>query len=346
MMTTPDKIQAIPKAELHRHLDCSMRQSTLKELARAAGLDVPTNEAQFDKTFLVTTPMTDLESVLKKFLVAQQMLSSEEILTRLAREVVEDAAAEGVRILELRYAPTFIQGGHPHLTFEKIHQALLAGIRQTQHLPIAVGLIMIVQRTLPMNEAEYVVDFAIENKKTLVALDLADNESGFAPKPFAPMFMRARKAGLNITVHAGEADYPEAPKVVMDAINLLGAQRIGHGFQIHRDRTAMEFVRDKKIPLELCPTSNWLIGAVLSINQHPFRKLMEFGIPVTINTDDPGVFKIDLRHEYQALAQNLDLSPTEFEKCNDFAAAASFIPLEQKQKYWPRTINESIVFRG
>src|SRR6478609_2422375 len=104
-------LRAIPKAELHRHLECSMRPSTLKELARAQGIHVPENEEEFKREFLVTEPMADLGAVLKKFMVTQKVLSSPEVLTRITREIIEDCSAEGVRILELRYAPTFIQEG-------------------------------------------------------------------------------------------------------------------------------------------------------------------------------------------------------------------------------------------
>ena len=122
-----NKLRDIPKVELHRHLDCSMRLETMKELARAQGIEVPLTEAEIKAKFLVVEPMKDLAAVLQKFLTAQQILNSPEVLTRLTRECIEDCVAEGIRILELRYAPTFIQDGHPHLSFEKIHDAILRG---------------------------------------------------------------------------------------------------------------------------------------------------------------------------------------------------------------------------
>ena len=335
-----EQLRQIPKVELHRHLDCSMRFSTLRELAPLLGIDAPKDEAGFRKAMLVTEPMKDLGAVLSKFLVAQKVLATEEILTRLAFEAVEDAAREGIRILELRYAPTFIADGHAHLTFDKIHQAFLRGLEkaESQGLPVATGLICIVQRISPIEVATRVMQFAIDNKDTFVGVDLADNEVGFDSLPFAELFQKARAAGLHITVHSGESDVPEAPKFVMNAIEHLGAERIGHGLQIVKDPKVMAEVKRLKIPLELCPTSNWLTNAIPDKDSHPIRKLMEFGISVTINTDDPGVFDFDMVHEYELLQSKYGFTQSEFDHINDTAAAASFIAHDKKQKYWPRPI--------
>ncbi len=338
MAETRSAFAAIPKVELHRHLECSMRLATLKDLARRAGVEVPGDPAAAREKFLVTTPMRDLGAVLAKFLITQKILDSEEALERTAFECVEDAHAEGVRILELRYAPTFIAQGHPRLTFEKIHRAIVRGLERATGLPVAVGLIAIIQRTLPLEDAARVADFAIENRDTFIAMDLADNEVGFDSRPFAPMFEKARKAGLGITVHAGEAVFPGSSQAVIDAVERLGAQRIGHGVQIHSDPKAIEFVVRRRVPLELCPTSNWLTNAVPSLEAHPFRALMEQGVPVTVNSDDPGIFGIDLIDEYETLARNQGLTRAEFDRCNDTAAAASFIPFAVKQRHWPRPI--------
>lgn len=333
-----DALIQLPKVELHRHLECSLRLSTLCELAPQVGIEIPKTDAELKKALLVTEPMRDLEAVLKKFLATQAVLHSEEILTRITYEAIEDAVQEGIRILELRYAPTFVQYRHENLSFEMIHQAIVNGVEMAKHLPIAVGLIAIIQRILPYEIGERVTDFAIDHRDTFVALDLADNEVGFDAAKFAPLFVKAKKAGLHITVHSGEADVPGSAEYVRTAIELLGAERIGHGVQIYKSPEMMAFVRDRKIPLELCPTSNWLTNAVPSVATHPFRQLMEAGVPVTINSDDPGVFNIDLVNEYQVLANLHRMTEAEFNHCNDTAASASFIPLATKQKHWPRKI--------
>lgn len=336
-MTDKD-LRAIPKAELHRHLECSIRFSTMRELIEEAGLEAPADPEEFKRLYLVTEPMADLEAVLRKFLATQKILSSEEILARITHEQIEDAHREGIRILELRYAPTFIQQGHEHLSFDRIHRAILDGVSRASHLPIAVGLIAIIQRILPVADGARVADFAIANKDTFVALDLADNEVGFDPSPFAPLFSRAKAAGLHVTVHSGEAIFPGSAECVRTAIETLGAERIGHGVQITHSPEVLEFVRSRGIPLELCPTSNWLTNAVPTLDAHPFRRLMEAGVKVTINSDDPGVFGIDLTNEYRVLHERLGLTREEFDRCNDTAATHSFIPLATRQKVWPRPI--------
>lgn len=333
-----DHLRKIPKVELHRHLECSMRASTMKDLLRQASIEFPTNDLEFKKKFLVTEQMHDLEAVLFKFLMVQKVLSSAEILTRITEEAIEDAVLEGIKILELRYAPTYVRQGHENLSFEQIQNAILLGIENSKHLPIAVGLIAIIQRTLSIKEARHVTDFVIDHKHEFIGLDLADNEVGFEPKPFQPLFERAKKAGLHITVHSGESNVPESPEYVRDAINFLGAERIGHGVQIYKSPEIIKFVIDRKIPLELCPTSNWLTNAVADVAVHPFKKLMDEGVLVTLNSDDPGIFDLDLNFEYGVLERFHSFSFADFSQINDTAASASFIPLEQKQMHWPRKI--------
>lgn len=333
------RIEDLPKVELHRHLELSLRPSTIRELAPQFGIEIPDDQT-FAERFLITEPMKDLGSVLNKFLDTQLLLASEEILERITYEVCADAYKEGIRILELRYAPTFVRYRHDHLTFEKIHRAIVRGMEKAEkEFPMAVGLICIIQRILPVKEAEQVTDFAIENKNSFIALDLADNEEGFDSKPFSSFFMRAKKAGLGITVHAGEVNTPKAPTYVKDAVEFLGATRIGHGVQVHRDPAMIEYVKSHNLVLELCPTSNFLTQAVPGrIQDHPFRTLFAAGVKTTINTDDPGIFATDMNKEYAILREHFQFTDAEFAKCNDWAAAASFISLEKKQRVWPMKI--------
>lgn len=338
-----ESLRRIPKVELHRHLECSVRLSTLLELGPSAGIDVSGSEAELKRRLLVAEPLLDLESVLAKFLGAQKILHSEENLTRLTFEAIEDAAREGVRILELRYAPTYIRLNHEHLSYDKIHRAIVKGVELAKDLPIAVGLICILQRTVPMKVAEEVTAFAIAHhgskRGEFIALDLADNEATAETRAYAPLFARARAAGLHATVHAGEDNFPGAPNNVRIAIEELGAQRIGHGVQIYRDPEVRRLVIEKQIPLELCPSSNWLTGAVTSTAQHPFRELFEAGVLTTLNSDDPGLFDIDLLTEYGILVNQHRFSESELIRINDIAASASFLPLQEKQKFWPRPID-------
>ncbi len=328
-------VKDIPKVDLHRHLELSVRHSTLRELAPDFGIEIK-NDRDFAERFLITEPMKDLSSVLNKFLDTQLLLANEDILERITFEACEDAFREGVRILELRYAPTFIRFRHENMSFEKIHEAIVRGCRRAEKTyPMAVGLICIIQRISAVKDAESVTDFAISQRDTFIALDLADNEEGFDSKPFSPFFMRAKKAGLQITVHAGEINVPKAPRYVKDAVEHLGATRIGHGLQIYRDPEMIKYVKEKNLVLELCLTSNYLTQAVPGeMSAHPFRRLFDAGVPVTINSDDPGIFNTDMNREYSLLSDIFHFGLEEFNKCTSLAARASFIDEKKKKQVW------------
>jgi adenosine deaminase len=329
------EIRLLPKIDLHRHLDCSMRWSTLLEIADTLKLDFPKNPELQQKHFLVTEPMVNLEAVLNKFLIAQKVLASEEILERLAFEVCEDAFNDGVRILELRYAPTFIADGHASLTYEKIHQAFLRGVKRAEkQFPMAVGLICILQRILSLDKVERVTQFAIENKNSFLAVDLADNEDGFEPKKFAPYFSRLRNAGLYVTIHSGEAPHKDASQWIMDSIEILGAERIGHGVQAVHDEKLMEYLIKNDIALEVCPYSNYLTQAFTTYQNHPLRQLFERGVPVTINSDDPGMFASLLSDDYFLANQYQNFGVEDFKKCNETSYKQSFILEQAKARVW------------
>jgi adenosine deaminase len=329
------RVETLRKVELHRHLELSIRHSTIRELAPQFGISIPDDQVFADR-FLIREPMQNLGSVLNKFLDTQLLLGSTEILERITYEACVDSYKEGVRVLELRYAPTFVRHRHEHLSFEKIHEAISKGAQRAEaDFDMAVGLICIIQRILPIKEAERVTEFAIEHKNTFVGLDLADNEEGFDSKPFSPFFQKARLAGLGITIHAGEINTEKAPFYVKDAVEYLGATRIGHGVQVYRSPEMMEYVKARKIVLELCLTSNYLTQAVPGeISAHPFKKLMSAGVLTTINTDDPGIFDTDMNKEYRLLNELFDMTQKDFETCNHNALAASFISKEKIARVW------------
>lgn len=333
-------MKILPKAELHRHLELSVRDETLKELAPQFGFDL-SQDGAFEHHFKIMEPMKDLGSALHKFLDTQKLLASEEILERVAYEACEDAFNEGVKILELRYAPTFVALDHPNLSFEKIHTAFVKGAKKAMaDFPMAVGFIGILQRILPVEINLEVMDFMIANKETFVGVDLADNEVGFDPAPFAPCFDKAKEAGLAITVHAGEALEAGSEKNILDSVNKLHASRIGHGIQCYRNPEVLDFVVKNKLPLEVCPTSNILTGAVKNIQEHPIKKLLDAGVWVTLNSDDPGIFNQNTLEEYKLLNSELGIDEETLKKCSHRAAQASFIDHDLKQKVWPWDLNK------
>jgi adenosine deaminase len=283
--------------------------------------------------------MADLEQALKKLANIPSIWGSAEVSERLTFEACQDAVAQGLRILELRYAPTFIAERHPGLDFDTIHRAIVAGLQRAGELPIAIGLIGIVQKTLSDDEAASVADFIVGNRDTFVALDFADQDIGFEMRRFAPLIDRARDAGLRITLHSGEDNVPDAPQHVRMAIEELGAERIGHGIHIVKDPAILDFAAESGVCFEVCPTSNWLTSAVPSVAEHPIRRMIDAGVAVSINTDDPGIFDIDLCEEYRRLSDLQGFTEADFEHSNDIAAAHSFLPLEEKQRVWPQSIS-------
>lgn len=334
----PSQLRSLPKVDLHRHLDCSWRWSTLVELAPQVGIELPLTDPEKRELFLTTAPMNDLGAVLARFLRVQKFFVSEEILTRLAFEACEDAYNDGVLVLELRYAPTFVaaEGG---LSFEAIHRSFLKGIELAQRRwPMAVGLIAIVQRIHSVKDADRVMSFVLDQGKTFIGVDLADNEDGFDPKTFAPVFARAAKAGLPITIHSGEAPHPQAADWVRDSVELLGARRIGHGIQIVRDRGVMDLVRSRGIVLEVCPHSNELTKAFPSEAEHPLRTLWNAGVLCTLGSDDPGVFASLLSDDYEIAQRVHGFGLAEFRRANEIALQASFLPPTEIARVWPRSL--------
>lgn len=332
MTLTPPQLRSLPKIDLHRHLDCSMRWSTVVEIARDLKLDLEVQAAASRCNYLITDPMLNLNAVLKKFLNTQKVLASEEILERLAYEVCEDAFNENILILELRFAPTFILEGHPHLKAEKVISAFQKGLKKAEtKFQMATGLIGILQRIKPVSEAIPVMDLFCDLKSEFVGVDLADNEEGFNPLPFAPLFQKAKKAGLRVTVHSGEAPHPQAGQWILDSIQQLGAERIGHGVQAIHHPEVLQILQSQKISLEVCPLSNYLTQVFPNHESHPLRKLIEANLVVTLGSDDPGVFGSCLTDDY-ILAQNYHgITPEEFKKLNQNAYQASFIA-EAKKK--------------
>lgn len=317
----------LPKVELHCHLEACFRPQTVMEVGRTLGLDIPQDPAVFHRDWLLTRPLENLQVALARFVDIQRIWCSEEVIERMTAEACEDAVAQGIRVIEFRYAPDFIAAGKPQLDREKVHRAILRGLRRAGELDLAVGLIGIVQKTLPLAGAAVTVDFIVECADSFVGLDFADRDT-HPLRDYAPMVEKAKAAGLHLTVHAGEEPGPEAPRQVREAIEILGAGRIGHGIHIVGDPATVRLVRERGVPLEVCPTSNWLCNSVPSTRAHPIRRLMEAGVAVTINSDDPSLFGIDLGSEYELLAREHAFTAEEFERCNAVALAHSFIAPE------------------
>lgn len=294
--------QAMPKIDLHRHLEGALRLSTVRELALSEGLTLPyEEEAAFRAVFQVSDgEERTLKQFLTKFTWLRRLITSRETLERIAFEAVEDAAQDGILYLELRfnYAQLSLKG----LSDREIMGGIEDGVtRGEAAFPIRVGLICGISRELPLEHAEKTVDFAIAHQaRGITAIDLMNDER-FPPELFARPFEHARKAGLHITVHAGEA---AGPKSILGAVRQLHAERIGHGTRILEDPEALRLAAERRVLVECCLTSNVQTGAVSSLSAHPLPVLRASHVPCCLNTDDPGVSDITLSGECSA-AENL-----------------------------------------
>ena len=331
-------VNALPKVELHRHVEGAIRYATMKEwVLEDQLLPASSTEAQLREFILIDKPVDGLKVFLEKFGLIHRVLSGAARIRRMACEACQDAYAEGVRVLELRYSPVFIQGERNNLGFDQIHAAILEGIQAAvKECPMAVGLIGILGREWDLPTATRVTDFFIANRDTVIGLDLANDEANFDGKPFAGLFRKAKAAGLRLTVHAGESRIPTSSQSILSALDDLGAERLGHGVQIYRDPALMEAVAKRGILLELCPTSNVLTKSISAPEAYPIRQIRAAGVRVCINADDPGVFDYDLNHEYRMLAQLHGLAEADFAAMNRDALESSFIRDDLKRNYFTR----------
>jgi len=336
-MLSREAIRALPKAELHRHLDGSVRLQTIRELAVRHNLDLGvTSEKELREKATVTVPMKDLQSVLDRFATIQKVLCSYEAIKRVAFENVEDAFREGIHLIELRFAPAFIAAGK-RLTNEQIIEAVLDGVTLAmQRYPIEVGLIGILPRGFEPEINSRVVRNLIHyagcgytNGYRICGFDLADAEDRTDPLDFVPFVEKARKAGLGITIHSGENTSAAAVERTLD---LFRPQRIGHGIRIWGHDSTIERVRDAEVMLELCPTSNWITNSVPAIEKHPLPDLYKAGIQISINSDDPHLFAIDLVHEYQICCRLFGMKAQDFLTINKQTVKRSFLPPEIRKQ--------------
>ena len=331
-----EDLKHMPKVELHCHLELAFRKATLRGWALEKGMAVA-READFDREFLIKEPMDDLPSVLHKFLNTRDVIDTEAKVEQLTFEACEDMyLLSNVRILELRYAPSFLLDAHPAMDADRMLEAILRGMARAEAAyPMVVGLIGLLQRIKSVEDNAFWCDWILERKAHFVGMDLADDEVSYPASPFAPLFQKAKAQGLGITVHAGEPAVPGAAKNILVALDELGADRIGHGVQAIHDAEVVARLAKDGVPLELCPWSNVLTRAVPDLKSHPFKRLMDAGVRTTVNTDDHGVMDISLIQECEHLIQHLNLDLEDLRQCNQWAREASFISKQRIQQVWP-----------
>ena len=313
----------LSKIELHCHLDCCVRLETAAELAQAMKIVVP----QPLRTALVAPELcNDLADYLSRVELAVALMQTPESLMRIARELVEDFAADGVIYGEVRFAPQLHR--RRGLTLRQVLDAAHEGLVQGQKdFKVRTGLILCCLRHEPAELSLEIAKLAVANPDKICALDLAGDEARYPGSPHRAAFQLAREAGLRRTVHAGEASGPAS---VREALDELFAERIGHGVRLEQDPELVEDVCARAIPLEMCPKSNVQTRAASSLAGHPITRLLRKGVRVTVNTDARTTSETSITREFELLAQSHGWGLAEFWQCQKHAAEAAFAPAAVK----------------
>lgn len=322
--------QSIPKVELHRHLEGSLRLQTILDVARTMGVTVPLHTGQLRNLVQVQSgePNT-FQTFLAKFATLRLFYRSPDIIHRITREAIEDAAMDNIRYLELRFTPIALSRAECFPLGEVIDWVCESAEKAGQDFNIQVRLIVSVNRHEGVELAEQVAWLAADRiKRNIVGIDLAGNEAEFSASQFAGIFREARESGLHITIHAGEWAGAQS---VRQALEELGAERVGHGVRIIEDQDVISLARDRQVVFEVCLTSNQHSGVVALLEDHPFMNMMTAGLNITLNTDDPGISQITLGKEYQLACETFGMSQSVLKDRILAAAAGSFLPVEQKQ---------------
>jgi adenosine deaminase len=329
MKSFDPKYNMMPKVEIHLHLEGAIRTQTLIDVAREYNLSLPSfDPAELDKHVKVLDQMRDLNAVLKAFTIFQNSITSPQVVERIAWELFEDSARQNIKLLEVRFSPDWAFHGH-HLDWDACLEGLLrAAERAERELGMAIGYIAITSRSMGPDSCIRTVDWAIRHRGQIVGIDLADSEEIHPIREFVKSVMKAREAGLKVTIHSGENTPASA---VVDTIKSVNPDRIGHGIHVIEDMAAVELVKARDITLEVNPWSNYLTNSVPRIEEHPLKQLFDLGVKVTINSDDPEVLETNLNNEYRIAHEVLGMSLKDIAVCNRFAVEASFLPKEKKQ---------------
>lgn len=332
--------KSLPKVELHRHLEGSLRLSTMLDIASTHKLDLPyDNELKFSSLVqVVNNDPFNFQNFLSKFATLRKFYQSPEAIRRIARETIIDAAADNIRYLELRFTPVALTRIKDFPMSEAIDWVIEEVAEASNQFGVKTQLIASVNRHESVKLAEEVMQLAVDRiEKGIVGLDLAGSEAEYPGEEFEPVFSQAKESGLKITIHAGEWGGPEIIKM---AIDTLMAERIGHGVRVMEDAGVIDLAKERRVAFEVCPTSNYQSGVVTNLNKHPLPGMISSGLICTVNTDDPGISRIELSDEYQISCEILGVSENGLSLLIQNAIDASFLTGMDKKLLSEKIANE------
>lgn len=341
-----DILSQAPKVILHDHLDGGLRPKTIIELAEKNGYrDLPTTDVkELSEWFHRGANRRDLSLYLETFQHTVGVMQTPDACYRVAAECAEDLAADGVVYAEIRYAPSLMT--EKGSSIDEIIEATTAGfIEGSKDSNLTIGTLITAMRTA--NDSTEIAEAAVRHRDHgVVGFDIAGREAGYPPTLHLEAFQYLRRENFHFTIHAGEAFGVPS---IWEAVQFCGAERLGHGVRIVDDISFDEngmpklgrlaaYVRDRRLPLELCPTSNVHTGAVDSIAEHPIGLLRELGFRVTLNTDNRLMSDVSMTSEMMALHQSFGWNLEDFQWITVNAMKSAFWPFDERL----RIINEII----
>ena len=338
MKFTSEVINKLPKAELHCHLDGSLRVKTIIELAQIQGVHLPSkNESELLKILSIGDSSISLEDYIRKFDIILSLLQSPASLERAAFELAMDCHQDGVRYLEVRYSPVLHTKNGMRLseTIDSVKKGLAQAFDECG---IITGIIICGIRHISPDHSMELADLSIKYKnKGVVGFDLAGAEENFPAKKHKEAFYQILNNNINTTIHAGEA---YGPRSIHQALHVCGAHRIGHGTRVYEDIDLLNYINDHRIPLEICLTSNVHTKAVPSISKHPFKHFMNKKIRVTLNTDNRLISNTSLSNEYKIAIDNFNLSENDIRTIIINGFKSAFLPHNKRRELIRKVVDE------
>ena len=340
---TRELLRRLPKAELHVHLDGSIRPATLIELGREYRVPMPADDPDALASYMHVSDAASLEEYLDRFAITLSVLQHADALDRVAYELAADAAAEGTRYIEVRYSPILnVRAG---LALGDVVEAPLRGLERAEREHGIVGrLIVCAIRNMTPDTSLELAKLAVAYRDRGVAgFDLAGAERGFPASEHAEAFAHARAHDMACTCHAGEGDGAAS---VREALHACGAHRIGHGTRLREDPTLVQYVADRRIGIEICLTSNVQTRAAAAYETHPLRDYFEAGLLVSLNTDNRLMSATTLVEEYALAAERLEFDFDDLARLALNGFEAAFLPFEERRRLMAAAEAEIAVLRN
>ena len=319
----------LPLTDIHRHLDGNIRIETILQLGEKFKLDLPATHIDDLRPFVqVVEKQPDLMAFLSKLDWGVAVLGDLDACYQVAYENVEDAKNALIDYTELRFSPYYMAMKH-NLPLQGVVEAVVAGVTAgTRDFNVKTNLIGIMSRTFGVKACQLELSALLSQKEKLVAIDLAGDELGQPGDQFVQHFKQVRDAYLHVTVHAGEAAGAES---IWQAIQTLGAERIGHGVKAIEDPKLMDYLVENNIGIESCITSNIQTSTIADITHHPIKVFLDHGVMASINTDDPAVEGIGLPDEYEVAACKAGLSLQQIKQAQVNGLSMSFLSDSEKK---------------